>query len=74
MATLEINSSKLNGVYNIQICNYMPMNEPQTLEDVLSQFVGEPNNEITRQRIEFALEEWYIRTGEYVRFDDLNLN
>ena len=33
----------------------------------------EPNNEITRQRIRFALENWYVRTGEYVRFEDLNL-
>lgn len=52
----------------------MPMDEPQTLDEVLSQFEGEVNNEVTRQRIEFALENWYIRTGEYVRFDDLNLN
>lgn len=60
--------------YSIRLGNYIQLTEPQTLEDVLSQFVGEPNNEITRQRIEFALEEWYIRTREYVRFDDLNLN
>ena len=52
----------------------MPMNEPQTLNEVLSQFEGEVDNAITRQRIEFALENWYMRTGEYVRFDDLNLN
>ena len=52
----------------------MPMHEPESLEEVLSQFEGEVNNEVTRQRIEFALENWYIRTGEYVRFDDLNLN
>ena len=59
---------------NIVFGKYMPMNEPQTLNEVLSQFEGEVDNAITRQRIEFALENWYMRTGEYVRFDDLNLN
>ena len=59
---------------NIVFGKYLPMNEPQTLNEVLSQFEGEVDNAITRQRIEFALENWYMRTGEYVRFDDLNLN
>jgi hypothetical protein len=68
MASLELPRSQ------IVFGNYMPMHEPESLDEVLNQFVGEPNNEITRQRIGFALEEWYIRTGEYVRFDDLNLN
>ena len=68
MASLELPRKQ------IIIDNHIPMYEPQTLDEVLNQFVGEPNNEITRQRIGFALEEWYIRTGEYVRFDDLNLN
>ena len=73
MATLEIKRSKPNSVFRIQLGDYIPMDEPETLEEVLSQFVGEPNNEITRQRIRFALENWYVRTGEYVRFEDLNL-
>lgn len=73
MARLETTHSRLKGVYSIQFGDYMPMDEPQTLDEVLSQFVGEPNNEITRQRIRFALENWYVRTGEYVRFEDLNL-
>jgi hypothetical protein len=68
MASLELPRNQ------IVFSNYMPMDEPQTLDEVLSQFEGEVNNEVTRQRIEFALENWYIRTGEYVRFDDLNLN
>ena len=68
MASLELPRN------HILFGNYMPMHEPQTLEEVLSQFEGEVNNEVTRQRIEFALENWYICTGEYVRFDDLNLN
>lgn len=68
MASLELPRNQ------IVFGNYMPMHEPQTLDEVLSQFEGEVNNEVTRQRIQFALENWYIRTGEYVRFDDLNLN
>ena len=59
---------------NIVFDKYLPMNEPQTLNEVLSQFEGEVDNAITRQRIEFALENWYMRTGEYVRFDDLTFN
>ena len=71
MARLKIpRKNNINSVFG----KYMPMNEPQTLNEVLSQFEGEVDNAITRQRIEFALENWYMRTGEYVRFDDLNLN
>ena len=68
MASLELPRNQ------IVFGNYMPMYEPQTLDEVLRQFEGEVNNEVTRQRIQFALENWYVRTGEYVRFDDLNLN
>lgn len=68
MASLELPRNQ------IVFSNYMPMDEPQTLDEVLSQFEGEVDNEITRQRIRFALENWYIRTREYVRFDDLNLD
>ena len=71
MARLKI--PRKNSI-NIVFDKYLPMNEPQTLNDVLRQFEGEVDNAITRQRIEFALENWYMRTGEYVRFDDLNLN
>ena len=71
MAKLKI--PRKNNI-NIVFGKYLPMNEPQTLNEVLSQFEGEVDNAITRQRIEFALENWYMRTGEYVRFDDLNLN
>ena len=52
---------------------YMPPNE-QTLYNVLSQFVGEVNNEVTRQRIIFALDEWNMRNGTNVTIDDLELN
>ena len=71
MARLKI--PRKNNI-NIVFGKYMPMNEPQTLNEVLSQFEGEVDNAITRQRIEFALENWYMRTSEYVRFDELNLN
>jgi hypothetical protein len=71
MARLKI--PRKNNI-NIVFGKYLPMNEPQTLNEVLSQFEGEVDNAITRQRIKFALENWYMRTGEYVRFDDLNLN
>jgi hypothetical protein len=73
MARLETTHSGLKGVYSIYLDDYPPINEPHTLDEVLNQFIGEPNNEITRQRIRFALENWYVRTGEYVRFEDLNL-
>jgi hypothetical protein len=71
MARLKI--PRKNSI-NIVFDKYLPMNEPQTLNEVLSQFEGEVDNAITRQRIEFALENWYMRTGEYVRFDDLTFN
>ncbi len=47
--------------YSIRLGNYIQLTEPQTLEDVLNQFVGEPNNAITRQRVIFALHEWNMR-------------
>lgn len=71
MARLKI--PRKNNI-NIVFGKYMPISEPQTLNEVLSQFEGEVDNAITRQRIEFALENWYMRTGEHVRFDELNLN
>lgn len=71
MARLKI--PRKNNI-NIVFGKYMPMNEPQTLNEVLSQFEGEVDNAITRQRIKFALENWYMRTGEYIRFDDLIFN
>ena len=63
----------LKREYPIVMGTYMPLNE-QTLEDVLSQFIGEPNNAITRQRIIFALDNWNMRNGTNVTIDDLNLN
>ena len=52
---------------------YMSPNE-QTLYNVLSQFVGEVNNEVTRQRVIFALDEWNMRNGTNITIDDLELN
>jgi hypothetical protein len=52
----------------------MPMYEPETLGEALSQFVGEVNNEVTRQRIIFALDEWNMRNGTSITIDDLELN
>jgi hypothetical protein len=66
MATLKIEHPIVMGTY-------MPLNE-QTLEDVLNQFVGEVNNEVTRQRIIFALDEWNMRNGTNITIDDLELN
>lgn len=63
----------LKREYQIVMGTYMPLNE-QTLEDVLNQFVGEPNNAITRQRIIFALDEWNMRNGTNITIDDLELN
>jgi Mg2+/Co2+ transporter CorC len=60
--------------YSIRLDNYIQLTEPQTLEDVLSQFVGEVNNEVTRQRIIFALDNWNMRNGTNITIDDLELN
>jgi hypothetical protein len=74
MARLETTHSGLKGVYSIYLDDYPPINEPQTLDEVLNQFIGEPNNEITRQRIIFALNEWNMRNGTNITIDDLELN
>lgn len=63
----------LKREHQIVIGTYMPLNE-QTLEDELNQFVGEVNNEVTRQRIIFALDEWNMRNGTNISIDDLELN
>ena len=63
----------LKREHQIVIGTYMPLNE-QTLEYVLNQFVGEVNNEVTRQRIIFALDEWNMRNGTNITIDDLELN
>jgi hypothetical protein len=68
MASLELPRSQ------IVFGNYMPMYEPETLGEALSQFVGEVNNEVTRQRIIFALDEWNMRNGTSITIDDLELN
>lgn len=64
----------LKREHPIVMGTYMPLNEQQTLEDVLNQFVGEVNNEVTRQRIIFALDEWNMRNGANITIDDLELN
>ena len=66
MATLEIE-------HPIVIGTYIPLNEP-TLKDVLSQFVGEVNNAVTRQRIIFVLDNLNMRNGTNIAIDDLELN
>lgn len=66
----------LKRYHQIVIGTYMPLNE-QTLEDELdelNQFVGEVNNEVTRQRVIFALHEWNMRNGTNITIDDLELN
>ena len=68
MASLELPRSQ------IVFGNYMPMHEPESLEEILSQFEGEVNNEVTRQRIIFALDEWNVRNGTNITIDDLELN
>jgi hypothetical protein len=68
MASLELPRNK------VVFGEYMPMYEPETLGEALSQFVGEVNNEVTRQRIIFALDEWNMRNGTSITIDDLELN
>lgn len=55
--------------------NYVPINDqPQTLEEVLSVFVGEVNNAATRARIQFTLDRWNMIHGTDVTMNDLNFN
>lgn len=68
MASLELPRNQ------IVFGNYIQLTEPQTLEDVLNQFVGEVNNEVTRQRVIFALDNWNMRNGTNITIDDLELN
>lgn len=68
MASLELPRNQ------IVFGNYMPIHELESLEDVLNQFVGEVNNEVTRQRVIFALNEWSMRNGTNITIDDLELN
>lgn len=68
MASLELPRKQ------IVFGNYMPIHELESLEEVLSQFEGEVNNEVTRQRVIFALDEWNMRNGINITIDDLELN
>lgn len=55
--------------------NYVPINDqPQTLEDALSVFVGEVNNAATRARIQFTLDRWNMIHGTDVTMNELNFN
>ena len=69
MVTLDIPKTRC-----IVLGTYMSNGEPQTLKEVLSEFVGEVNNEITRERIRIALERWNMLTGSNITIDDLRLN
>ena len=68
MASLELPRSQ------IVFGNYMPMHEPESLEEVLSQFEGEVNNEVTRQRIQIVLDNWNLRHGTDIRYDNIFYN
>jgi len=55
--------------------NYVPINDqPQTLEEALSVFVGEVNNAATRARIQFTIDRWNMIHGTDVTMNDLNFN
>lgn len=55
--------------------NYVPINDqPQTLEEVFSVFVGEVNNAATRARIQFTLDRWNMIHGTDVTMNELNFN
>ena len=55
--------------------NYVPINDqPQTLEEVLSVFIGEVNNAATRARIQFTLDRWNMIHGTDVTMNELNFN
>lgn len=55
--------------------NYVPINDqPQTLEEALSVFIGEVNNADTRARIQFTLDGWNMIHGTEITMNDLNFN
>lgn len=55
--------------------NYTPINDPpQTLEDALSVFVGEVDNEATMARIQFTIDRWNMIHGTEITMNDLNFN
>ena len=68
MASLELPRNK------VVFGEYMPMYEPETLEEALSQFVGEVNNAVTRQRIQIVLDNWNLRHGTDIRYDNIFYN
>ena len=67
MASLELPCKQ------IIVDNHIPMYEPQTLDDVLNQFVGEPNTEVTRAAIQSILWRYNFVYNEHLTIEDLNI-
>lgn len=49
------------------------MSFEKTLDDELSQFVGEVNDVVTRHKIIFTLDKWNLQHGTNITIDDLNI-
>ena len=60
---------------NVILGTYMPMDDPpQTLEEALSVFVGEVDNAVTRERIQFTIDRHNMIHGTEITMNDLNFN
>jgi len=60
---------------NVILGTYMPMDDPpQTLEEALSVFVGEVDNAVTRERIQFTIDRRNMIHGTEITMNDLNFN
>ena len=58
----------------IVVGDYVPMdNTRQTLEEHLAQFIGEPNTEATRRRMQFVIDCWNLVNRDNVRLEDVNI-
>ena len=68
MASLELPKNQ------IVLGDYIPMYEPQSLGEALSEFLWEENNEATRERIRMVLDNWNLRHGTNIRYENLFYN
>ena len=68
MASLELPKKQ------IVLGNYTPMYEPQSLGEALSEFLWEENNEATREKIRMVLDNWNLRHGTNIRYENLFYN
>lgn len=71
--TLEINRPNTwYGGYRVEVVQQAIQPLP-TLEERLNEFIGHPNNEVTRAAIQAVLERWNFENNDNITLNDLNL-